>query len=532
MAIAEAKLAAEFNTDEHPIIDHRTYVIVGDGCLMEGVGAEAASLAGHLRLGKLIVFYDANKISIEGNTDITFTEDVPARFRAYGWQTLEGDAHDPRELLSLIREAQADSEHPTLIKLHSVVGKSAPTMQGEHSVHGKPLGDEEIRRARRALGVDEDAEFYVDPDAYRYFEERQHDWRRSYDQWQERFTAWAEANPALKEKLDRYLEFGRSWYRDAQLPEYAVGEADATRAVSGKVLNAYADAVPNLIGGSADLAGSNKTEMPQHGDYSADNQLGRTIRFGVREHLMGSLVNGMALHGGYRPFCATLFVFTDYMRPAIRLAALMKLPIIYILTHDSIYLGGDGPTHQPVEHLMALRIIPNLFVLRPGDPEEAVEAWRIAMERLEGPTAMVLSRQKLAVYEKADPSWRQTIRRGAYVVQDTEGTPDVTLVATGSEVGLALEAARIASEYRVRVVSMLSKEAFLAQEQAFQDSIIPPESKTITAEAGVTWGWEVFTQGRRQNTFGLNHFGASGRGDEVAEHFGFTAQALAERIRS
>jgi transketolase len=532
MAAAETKLAAEFNTAEHTIIDHYTYCIVGDGCLMEGIGSEAASLAGHLKLGKLITLYDANGISIEGNTDITFTEDVPARFRAYGWHTLEGDAHDPEQVHALLQEAKAETERPTLIKLTSIVGKGAPTQQGEHGIHGKALGDEEIRRARAELGVPEDQEFYVDPEAYRYFDERRTEWKRAYEAWQDTYDAWAAANPELRERLEDYLRFGSPLYGKAQLPRYEVGDAEATRAVSGEVLNAYAERVPNLIGGSADLAGSNKTEMPKWGDFSTENRLGRTIRFGVREHAMAAFQNGVALHGGFRPFCATLFVFADYMRPSVRLASLMKLPVIYIFTHDSIYLGGDGPTHQPIEHLMSLRIIPNFRIWRPGDPQEAVEVWRIAMEHLDGPTAMSLSRQKLEVYEKEDPDWRATMRKGAYVVREPEGGPDTVLIATGSEVGMALLAADIATEKRVRVVSMPCVEQFLSQDESFQRSIIPPGTNVFTAEAGATWGWERLTGGNNRTSFGLDHFGASGRPEEVAEHFGFTAQGLADLIRS
>jgi transketolase len=531
MAIAEKKLAHRFNTAEHPIIDHYTYVLSGDGCLMEGVSAEAASLAGHLKLGKLIVFYDANRVSIEGPTDITFTEDVPARFRAYGWQTLSGSAHDTAQIRRLVEEAKADAERPTLIRLESVMGRGAPTMQGGHAIHGSKLGDEEIRRAKAELGVPTDTAFYVAPEATAYFEARRRQWGAVRTEWLARFEGWKAANPQLAETLEGYLDAGRRWYDGARLPEYGPGDAASTREVGGVVLNAYAEAVENLIGGSADLSKSNKTEMPAYGDFQADNLDGRTIRFGVREHAMASICSGIELHRGFRPFCATLFLFTDYMKPAMRLAALMRLPVIYVLTHDSIYLGGDGPTHQPVEHLNALRIIPNFLVLRPGDPQEAVVAWRMAMERRDGPTALVFSRQKLTVYEKADADWREHMRRGAYVVADGGRQPVVTVVATGSEVELALEAAALVPERAVRIVSMPSRELFLRQEKAFRRSVVP-DGPVVVAEAGSGCGWEALTGGRREYVFSIDRFGESGRPKEVAEHLGFTAPALAARIRA
>jgi len=362
MAIAEQKLGAQFNDPDLAIIDHHTYVLSGDGCLMEGISHEAASLAGHLRLGKLIVLYDSNQVSIEGPTAITFTEDVRARFAAYGWQTLEGSAHNFAEMAGLIAAARADAGRPTLIELHSVIGQGAPTQAGGHKIHGTLLGPDEIRAAKRGMGAPEDEPFFVFPEAREYFERRRRAWKELHAEWSRLHAEWRDRDPARAADLEAWNFCGREFYDRAEMPTYVVGDAVSIRDVGGEVLNAYARVVPNLIGGSADLSTSNKTEMPGHGVYGPGEIGGRTIRYGVREHAMASITNGIQLHGGFRPFAATLFVFVDYMRPAMRLAALMKISVIYILTHDSIYLGGDGPTHQAIEHLASLRIIPNMRV--------------------------------------------------------------------------------------------------------------------------------------------------------------------------
>lgn len=528
MAIAEQKLAAQFNDPDLPIFDHYTYVVSGDGCLMEGISHEAASLAGHLELGKLIVFYDSNQVSIEGPTSITFTEDVQARFRAYGWQTLEGSAHDMADILKLTREAQAEPNRPTLIELHSVIGQGAPTQAGGHKIHGTKLGDEEIRAAKRAMGAPEDESFYVFPQAREYAAERGKTWSAARAKWRERYQQWRDRDPGRASELDEWLREGCPGYEQIAWPTYAIGDAASTRDVGGQALNAAAKAVPNLIGGSADLSTSNKTEMPGLGVYSSDEPAGRTIRYGVREHAMASITNGLLLHGGFRAFAATLFVFVDYMRPAMRLAALMEQPAIYVLTHDSIYLGGDGPTHQAIEHLTSLRIIPNMHVLRPGDPEEAVVAWQMALERTDGPTCLVMSRQPLTVYPKHDTEWRQSARRGGYIVQDVDD-PEVVLAATGSEVEMSLAAAKLLSA-RVRVVSVFSRELLFAREQSELDALFPPTAAVYAVEAGVGTGWEAITGGRRDRLFTIDRFGASGRPQEVADYLGFTAEKLAERV--
>jgi transketolase len=526
MAIAETMLAAKFNTGEHTIVDHYTYALSGDGCMMEGVTSEAASLAGHLGLGKLIVFYDSNKISIEGGTELAFTESVADRYRAYNWQVLEGDMYDFKGVAARIAEAKAETERPTIIILKSVIGQGSPNKAGSHDVHGAPLGADEIKATRRNLGVDENADFYIDPKATDYFAAARPGKTALYESWKKEFAAWAAANPGLKSEWDAWTAATPD-LSAVKWPQYKVGDADATRNASGKAIKAIAAACGNLVGGSADLEPSNKTGM-DYGDYQKGNRAGRTLRFGVREHGMGGIANGIALHGGLKTFCATFLVFADYMRPPIRLASLMKLPVTYVFTHDSIYVGEDGPTHQPVEHLASLRIIPGMTVLRPGDPEETNESWRLAMEKTDGPVALALTRQNLAVYEKADKNWKENFKRGAYVVRDVGGKPDVVLVATGSEVNLALAAAEKSGK-KVKIVSMPSRETFLRQDAAFRRSILGEGITTVVAEVGVIDGWEGIASGR-DKVLCMDSFGESGPAKAVGEHFGFTVEKLASML--
>ena len=526
MAIAETMLADKFNTEKQKIVDHFTYVLSGDGCMMEGITSEAASLAGHLGLGKLIAFYDSNSISIEGNTGLAFTESVADRYRAYNWQVLEGDMYDFEGVASLIEKAKAETDKPSMIILTSIIGKGSPNKAGSHDVHGAPLGADEVKAARRELGVDENTEFYIDPKAGEYFATKKGEKAALYADWQKRFSAWAAANPELKKEWDAWMA-GTPDLSQVKWPEYKVGDSTATRGASGKALQAIAAACSNVVGGSADLEPSNKTNMP-YGDYQKASRGGRTLRFGVREHAMGGVTNGIALHGGLRAFCATFLVFADYMRPPIRLASLMKLPVTYVFTHDSIYVGEDGPTHQPVEHLASLRIIPGMTVLRPGDPEETNESWRLAMEKNDGPVALALTRQNLICYEKADKNWRETFKKGAYVVQDVAGTPDVVLVATGSEVNLALDAAKMSGK-KVKVVSMPSRETFVRQDAAFRKGILNPGVKTVVAEVGVIDGWEGIATDR-DHVLCMDSFGESGPATAVGEHFGFTAEKLAKLL--
>ncbi len=526
MALAERMLAARFNTKDRTIVDHYTYAIVGDGCLMEGVSAEAASLAGHLGLGKLIVFYDSNRITIEGSTDLAFTEKVTKRFEAYGWQTLKGDAYDMPGIMSLVEKAKAETGKPTLIELKSIIGKGSPNLAGSHKVHGSPLGEDEVKATRKHLGVPENKAFFIHPDAVAYFKEKAKTFKEAYDAWNQEFKFWAKENPTLKKEWDIYFGIQEKISSLIKLPEFKIGDKIATRSASGKVIQALADCIPNLVGGSADLAPSNNTALPKYGDIAKNDFSGRTIHFGVREHGMGAIVNGMTLHGGFRAFCATFLVFCDYMRPSIRLAALMKIPVTYIFTHDSIYVGEDGPTHQPIEHAASLRIIPNMRVLRPGDAQETAVAWKMAMEHAEGPTALLLTRQNLTVYEKADVDWADTVsKRGAYIVKDTDGKPDVVIVATGSEVNLALAAAKELPGKKIRIVSMLSMELFLEQDEAFKASVLPAGVRVVTAEAGVSYGWDRIATSHA-DILAIDRFGECGPGEQVAAHLGLTPESL------
>ncbi len=529
MAIAESILSAKFNTSKHRVIDHYTYVLAGDGDLMEGVSSEAASLAGHLGLGKLIVFYDSNRVTIEGKTDIAFSEDVLKRFESYGWQTLSGDAYDFEGVMKLVEEAKADTNRPSIILLKSVIAKGSPNMEGNPKSHGAPLGTEEVKAVKRALGIPEGEEFYVSKEALDYFAEKRKEWKVLHDKWQVSFDEWKKENPDLYKEWEEYFS-GKVDISKIELPEFNRGDKVATRVAGGKVLNAVAKGVGNLIGGSADLGPSNKTVLEGMGDYSKENRLGRNLHFGVREHAMGSITNGIALHGGFRTFCATFLVFSDYMRPTIRLASMMELPVVYVFTHDSIFVGEDGPTHQPVEHLAALRTIPDLVTMRPGDAEETGAAWLFAMERSDGPVALALSRQGLKVYDKYDKDWKENIKKGAYIVKEAEGKPEIVIIATGSEVSLALEAVSQLGDKRVRVVSMISPELFLRQDKEYFDYILPENSRKIVVEAGVSFGWDRFVDDHN-DIISIDRFGTSGPGAKVAEYLGITVEALVNKIK-
>ncbi|MDR1216681.1 MAG: transketolase [Treponema sp.] len=516
MAVAETMLAARFNTAEDTIVDHYTYVLCGDGCLQEGVSSEASSLAGHLGLGKLIVFYDSNKITIDGSTDLSFTEDVAARYRAYGWQVLNGSMYDYDEIFRLIAEAKAETAKPSLIALKSIIGKGAPHKQNTADVHGAPLGADEVAATKAALGISGD--FFVAPEAAAYFKTKQTEWKEIHEAWQKKFEAWSKKNPEKRAEWDLFYSGA---YTPADMPRYAVGDKIATRAAGNKALGAIAAANQNLVGGSADLKGPNAVGFAST-PFSKNDRLGRYIHFGIREFAMAAISNGISLHGGLRAFCSTFMVFADYLRPALRLSALMKQPVIYVLTHDSIYVGEDGPTHQPVETIAALRLIPGVTVLRPGDAEETAVAWEMAMEN-KGPTVLALSRQNITVFQKDDPDWKNTILTGAYIVKK-EDNPDTVIVAAGSEVNLGLSAAEIAEKNgkKVQVVSMLCRELFERQPAIIKSAIIPPSARVVAAEAGVKCGWE----GLADAVFSIERFGESGPADKVAEHLGFTAEAL------
>lgn len=522
MAVAETVLAAKFNTNQHKIVDHYTYALSGDGCMMEGLTSEAASLAGHLGLGKLIVFYDSNKITIEGSTDIAFTEDVGKRYEAYNWQVLKGDMYDYAGILKAVEQAKAETGKPTLIILKSVIGKGSPNKAGSHDVHGAPLGPDEIKATRKALGLDENEAFYIAPEAKAHFDKRRVQWAEDYDAWNVTFKAWAKENPALKTEWDQWMA-DKVDLSGVEWPSYASGDSLATRSASGKALQAIAKAVTNLYGGSADLAPSNNTALP-HGDYSKADRAGRTFHFGVREHAMGGVVNGLVLHGGLRVFCATFLVFADYMRPAIRLASIMKLPATYIFTHDSFYVGEDGPTHQPVETIASLRIIPGLTVLRPADAQETSFAWKWAMEKTDGPVVLALTRQNLTVFDKP-ADWEASAKKGAYIAKDSDGAPETVVLASGSEVNLAIDACEKSSK-KVRVVSVISLETFKQQDAAFIESLIPSGARVVVAEAGVKDGWEGFASGD-DAILCMRSFGESGPYKELARHFGFVPEHLA-----
>jgi transketolase len=529
MAVAERILAARFNTPKHTVIDHWTYVLASDGDMMEGVASEAGSLAGHLGLGKLIVFYDSNRITIEGSTDLAFSEDVLKRYEGYGWRTLSGSMYDLPGIAAMVEQAKKAADRPTIIKLASTIGKGSPNRAGTAKVHGGPLGPEEAAAAKKAIGVPDGGQFHVFPEARTYFAERQSGWKARYEEWKTTFAAWRAENPDKAREWDRGFAAAVD-LSAVQMPVFKQGESLATRAASGQVLNAIAKAVPHLVGGSADLAPSNNTNLKDMGDFSKANPLGRNFHFGIREHGMAALCNGMAYHGGLRPFCATFMVFSDYMRPSIRVAAVAKLPVVFILTHDSVFVGEDGPTHEPVEHMAALRAIPNVLVLRPADAEETEMAWRIALTRTDGPSCLALTRQGLPVFPKADGDWRSTILRGAYTARDCAGEPDLVIVATGSEVAPALQAAAALSDRKVRVVSMISRELFMAQPGGFRDTLVPRAAKKVVFEAGVTFGWKGPFDGETL-AVGIDRFGESGPYQKIAEHLGITAAALEKRIR-
>ena len=511
MAMAETMLAAKYNTQSHKIVDHYTYVLVGEGCLEEGVSSEASSFAGHNKLGKLIVFYDQNKISIDGSTDITFTEDIGKRYEAYGWQVLKGNMYDAEGIVKLVEQAKSEPSKPTLIMLNSIIGKFAPK-QGTSSVHGEPLGDADVAATKKNLGLDPEQFFQVDEAAYQYFESKKNEFAEKENSWKKEFDAWAKENPSLADEWN--ASYAGVADGDASLddPTYEVGKAVATRTASGDMINVMGRRYSYLVGGSADLKGSNKSGMKcDGGTYTPENRAGRSIEYGIREFGMASEALGMSAHGGIRPFVATYLVFSDYMRP-------------------SIYVGEDGPTHQPIEQLASLRAIPNLQVLRPGDAEETVAAWHIAMKSKDHPVLFALTRQNVPVYEKEDKNWRETIQNGAYIVRKGAENPDVTVVATGSEVSLALEAAAKVSGKSVRVVSVLDKNLFESQSDAFQKSILGG-GRVIVAEAGVRNGWEFYVSDKK-DLFTIDRFGESGPGKKVADSLGFTADRLAELIKS
>jgi transketolase len=536
MTIAERFLAEHFNRPEHTIVDHRTWVFASDGDLMEGVASEAASLAGHLRLGKLTVIYDDNHITIDGDTALSFSEDVARRFEGYGWRVLKvSDGNDLSAIGGALESGRCETARPTLIVLRTIIADPAPTKRNSAEAHGAPLGAEEVRRTKEIMGWPVEPKFYVPDDALTHWRNAVGRGAELESAWQRRYEAHAAAHPSLAVEFQQWIsgDLPPGWDRGLTGVAPTGGQL-ATRQASGLALQAIAAAVPNLVGGSADLGGSTGTTLKQGGVFGPGTS-GRTFHWGVREHGMASCLNGIAAHGGLRAFGSTFLVFSDYMKPAIRLAAIMRLPVIYIGTHDSIGLGEDGPTHQPVEHLAMLRSIPNLVTLRPADAAETIEAWKVAMERREGPTMLVLTRQKLPVLDRAVVGATQGVRKGGYVLLDPPGkkVPDSILIATGSEVGVALEAAGLlqADQIPTRVVSMPSWELFAAQPESYRDSVLPPPVRTrVAVEAAGPMGWSRWTT-EDGAMVGMEGFGASAPGERLFEEFKLTPEHVAQTVK-
>jgi transketolase len=522
LALAEAHLAAVYNNDR-TIVDHHTYVLAGDGDLMEGVASEAASIAGHLALGKLIVLYDDNKVSLAAATDVTFTEDVRERFEAYGWGTIEvgpESANDVEALDRAIAEAKADTQRPTLIAIRSTIGYGSPEA-GTFKTHGEPLG-KNMDATRKALHWDEPP-FAIPDEAATFFKDVGAKGAALEADWNARYEAWKSANPQLAAQFERA--------RDGKLPAdlpwptfTAENGSVATRDAGGTVMNAIAAALPELVGGSADLDPSTKTYLKDQGDVRPGSYAGRNIHYGVREHAMAAISSGLAIHGGLLPFSATFFNFLDYLKPALRLAALNKIREIFVFTHDSVFLGEDGPTHQPIEQLAMLRATPNVVDIRPADALETLEAWKHAIQPETGPTAIVLTRQKLPFLGARNAD----VSRGAYVLHEPEGGVDLVLVATGSEVSLAVEAAKLlaAKGTKARVVSMPSWKLFDAQDETYRQSVIPTDKARMSIEAGATQGWHKYI-GERGIAYGLDHFGTSAPAADIAKEYGFTPEHVA-----
>ena len=516
MAMAETHLRNRLGDD---LVSHRTFGFVSDGDLMEGISSEAASMAGHFGLGRLIYMYDDNSISIDGSTDVTFTEDVARRFDAYGWQTLTIDGHNREEIASAILTAVGEPERPSLLLCRTHIADGAPNLHDTSAAHGQPLGHEEIKLTKEAMGYPIDPDFWVDDSVYAFFSEKMDRGRAAHRSWEDRFDTAGESSKNL----------WRDLYSPAEItldgPGFDLGEKIATRASSAKLFSEIAEKAPGFIGGSADLAASTLTVIDGSRLFSQNDPSARDIPFGVREHAMGALVNGMAVHGGLKPYGATFFVFSDYMRPAVRLSALMELPSIWVWTHDSIFLGEDGPTHQPIEHLASLRAMPNLWVIRPGDANEVIQAWEIALNREDGPVALVLTRQGLPTLESTPGG----VSRGGYVIRTGS---DVTLIGTGSEVATCLDAADSLEESGVsaRVVSLPSWELFADQPATYREEVLGGLPR-VSVEAASTFGWSQIV-GAHGLSIGIDHFGASAPADELGEQFGFTATAVARRVRS
>ncbi|WP_243291834.1 transketolase [Bacillus sp. FJAT-47783] len=537
MAMAERHLASTYNKESYNIVDHYTFAICGDGDLMEGISSEAASLAGHLKLGRLVVLYDSNDISLDGDLHKSFSEDVQKRFESMGWQVLRvEDGNNVEEIAKAIESAKGDVERPTLIEVRTTIGYGSPTLAGTSSVHGAPLGAEELKRTKETYSWTFENDFHVPDEVYEHFAQTVKDaGQKKEKEWNELFASYEKEYPELAAQLKLAIagELPADW--DAEMPTYEAGKALASRASSGEMINAIAKKVPFFFGGSADLAGSNKTTIKGAEDFAASDYSGRNIWFGVREFAMGAALNGMALHGGLRVFGGTFFVFSDYLRPAIRLAALMKLPVTYVFTHDSIAVGEDGPTHEPIEQLASLRVMPNLSVIRPADGNETKAAWKQALTSKEMPTALVLTRQNLETLELSASHAEEGVGKGAYVVSPAkESQHDAILLASGSEVGLAVKAqAALAKEgIHVSVVSMPSWDRFEKQSASYKEQVLPKNvKKRLAIEMASPLGWERYV-GDEGDILAIDTFGASAPGSKIMEEYGFTVENVVARVKA
>ena len=540
MAMAERKLANLLNTAEHTVVDHHTYCLVGDGDLMEGISAEAASLAGHLKLGKLIYLYDSNDISLDGPTSLSFTEDVAKRYESYGWQvvTVADGNTDLNAIDAAIAQAKSETQKPSLIILKTTIGYGSPNKAGKSAAHGSPLGADEIALTKKALNWEAAEPFFIPEAAKAHFAKAAETGATVEKAWNERISAWKAKSPEKYAIYQNGNDLSLPADFESKLPSFKAGEDFATRESAGKCLNAIAAQTPYFFGGDADLSGSTNTLIKDGGSFEGRDGSGRNIHYGVREHAMGAIANGIAYHGGLKTFTATFFCFSDYMKPALRLAAMNHLPVVFVFTHDSIGLGEDGPTHEPVEHLMSLRGIPNLTTLRPADAFEAKEAWKFAMKKKDGPVALVLSRQKLKTLDRGaitggTAGSEKGLQEGAYVLSDRPNFKAI-VVATGSEVGLALDvqATLDTANTPVRIVSMPSMELFLKQPQSAQEKILPSSCKKIASiEAGITLGWAQIT-GRDGLRFGVDSFGESAPAAKIFEKFGLTSSAIAQKLKT
>ncbi len=537
MAMAERHLAAVYNKDNFNIVDHYTYSICGDGDLMEGVSAEAASLAAHLKLGRMIVLYDSNDISLDGDLDKSFSESVEGRFKAYGWQYIRvEDGNDLEEIAKAIEEAKTDEDRPTMIEVKTIIGYGSPNLSGKSDVHGAPLGADELKLTKEAYKWTFEEDFHVPSEVYDHFKQQIAEKGEQTEQaWNELFAKYKSEYPELGAQLEKAMkgELVEGWDKD--IPVYEEGKSLASRASSGEALNGIAKNLPYLVGGSADLAGSNKTMIKGSGDFFPNSFEGRNIWFGVREFAMGAAMNGMALHGGLKIFGGTFFVFSDYLKPAIRLAALMGLPVTYVFTHDSIAVGEDGPTHEPVEQLAGLRAMPNLSVIRPADGNETAAAWKLSVESTKTPTALVLTRQNLPTIKDTDKNAYEGVSKGAYVISPAgKDTADALLLAAGSEVGLAVKAQEaLASEgIDVAVVSMPSWDRFEQQSKEYKESVIPKSvKKRLGIEMGSSLGWHRYV-GDEGEVLAIDTFGASAPGEKILEEYGFSVKNVVARVKA